>query len=357
MKLRFLPILFAMVAIFVGCEKDDDSPTNPGTYTPSDSTWSDGSGGYNVRLNATSSSAYRYYDLSNRSVVEITDWQSSTNMVWDLAFRRFMGKTNGGASGGAGMKAVDMASLNFADSTNFDAVASVPAIADSLWMEDRMTLAIPDADWWWYTGPPNHWILPTKTTFMIKTAIGKFGKVSIDSLALSTMSRAGMVTLKFVYQTDGSTNIGGAAQFATIDATTGPAYFSFSTGGSVAIATPSNSTAWDLMIDGYSIKLNSSLSGPGMAGAIKSDTTFDATVTVPAGQPFNQDGSISVFGTDSVMPWFNYLELNRTLLTKNHVYLLRTSANVTYKMQITNYYMVVGGTSQSGWMQFRFKQL
>jgi len=356
MKLPLSILLVCTTIFFFGCEKDDGSPTNPNTYTPTDSTWSDSTRGYNVRLNATSYSSYRYYSLANHDMVSISDAQASVSNNWELAFRRYYGKINGGASGGAGLRAVDLASLSISDSVNFEGVTVVPMIADSLWQEDELTLAIADSAWWYYTGPPNHLILATRQTFVLKTASGKYAKMVIDSLAGSTRTSAGILTVKFVYQADGMTHLNGVEQLTTLDATANPAYFSFASGGAVSVADPMMSQAWDFVVDGFSIRLNSAASGPGMAASIKSDTTFNATLEAPVGPPYSQDMSVSVFGTESLDPWFNYNQQHE-LISKRHVYVVRTSANLYYKLQIENYYMVVGGASQGGWMQFRYKQL
>jgi len=354
MKVRFLSMILVALVIFAGCEKDDNI-TTPNAYTPTDSTWTDGAGGYNVRLNATTVGHYRYYDLTNRQVVEISDAASHSNGLWQVAFSRYLGKTNGGASGSANMKAVDLAAVGLADSVNFEAIATAPAIADSLWHVDETTFAI-SSDWYIYTGPPLHQILSARKTYYVKSAAGKYAKMTIDTLRNSTMSSAGIATVRFVYQADGSTTFTESVHTVDLNATAGPAYLSFATGAAVVIADPLSSMAWDVMLDGYDIKLNGTIHGPGAAGALESELSFELTTSVPAGAPFFQDNYLSVFGDASTNSWFSY-GAQHELGSKNHVYLLKTAGGTVFKMQMKNYYLIVNGASQSGWIQFRFKQL
>jgi len=320
--MRNILIALALSALFfaVGCEKDDSTgPTGPGPYTPSDSTWSDGSGGYYVRLNATSSSSFRYYDLANRQVVSITDAEARTNNIWTFAFMRYSGKTNGGVSGSSDVRAVDLARIGHADSVNFDAVTSVPAIDSSAWESDRTSYAL--VDWWIYTGPPAHQILPSRKVYVLKTAGGKYAKMTIDSISDYGRSHVGTLAIKFVYQADGSATLSGPARWSNLDCSSGTAYFSFATGGAVAIADPMTSLDWDFQVSGFDIKLNSSLHGRGQAAVFAPDTTFDALLAAPIGPPYAKDGAISVFGSLEVNPWFNY-GAQHELISKNHVYIL-----------------------------------
>lgn len=288
MKLRFLSIYIIAIAILSGCENNDDSPTSSGIYTPGDSTWSDGSGGYHVRLKATSYDRYRYYDLSTRSVIDLADADALTDNSWQLGFRRYFGKINGGTSGAGDMKAVDLAALNHPDSIDYNDIVTLPFIADSLWESDSLSLAIADEDWWFYTGAPAHQILPTRKAFILKTAAGKFAKFTIDSISGSSRDAVGIVGLKYVYQSDGSTNLNGETRLAELDASAHPVYFLFDEGQTVQIGNPLTSTEWDLQISGYQIRLNSASSGPGSAAALPSDTTFDAIVDAPVGPPINR---------------------------------------------------------------------
>lgn len=352
MKVRLLTLMLAVLAfVVVGCEKDDDSPTNPGTYTPADSTWSDGSGGYNVRLNATTNGRYRYYDLANRAVVDVSEAQAGANNLWTLAFSRYLGKLNGGASGAAGVKGVDLAMLGSADSVNFDNVTT-PAIADSLWQEDEVSLAVTG---WYNYDFMTHQFRPSHKAYILKSASEKYAKMELDSL-VAARSGIAKAFVRYLYQADGSTNLTGTPQRVELDCSSGAGYFSFAN-GAVTVADPMTSSAWDFKIEGFDVKLNCPINGPGMASAVMSDSTFDEiTNGSNGGSPFFQDSYLSVFGSASEHPWFRY-GAQHELSSKNHVYLIKTAAGTIYKMQLQNYYLVVGGASQSGWIQFRFKQL
>ena len=142
-----------------------------------------------------------------------------------------------------------------------------------------------------------------------------------------------------------------------LDCSAGSAYFSFATGGAVVVNDPMNSTAWDFKVDGWDIKLNSAIHGPGQAAVSPGGTDFDAVTDAPnAPQAYMTDGLTSIFGTATEHPWFRYSDQHE-LITKNHVYLLKFPDNRIFKLQIENYYKIVSGSPQSGWVQFRFREI
>jgi len=353
MKLRFLSLMLVALAVFVGCDKDDKI-TNPNTYTPTDSTWTDGAGGYNVRLNATTNGRFRYYDLTNRQVVEVSEAGSHSSALWQVAFSRYLGKVNGGASGDAGMTAVDLATIGNPDSVNFDSISTVPTVDSSAWQADRVARAV---EGWYDYNPGTHEFLPSHKAYIVKTATGKYAKMEIDSLGNLSRSGVGLAVIKYVYQDDGTNNLRDSTKRVTLDCSNGAGFFSFATGGRVAVGDQWNSTSWDFKLEDFELALNSTINGLGTASAVMSDSSFDdITSGWNGGSPFFQDSYLSVFGSASDHPWFSY-GAQHELSSKNHVYLLKTMGGTVFKMQIKNYYMIVDGASQGGWIQFRFKQL
>ncbi|HRP70827.1 MAG TPA: HmuY family protein, partial [Turneriella sp.] len=74
-----------------------------------------GGGLYETKLDATSDSAWVYFDFENPSGITVAN--PSTNNDWDIAFKRFMIKVNGGASGNANVQVVALNADNFASRT------------------------------------------------------------------------------------------------------------------------------------------------------------------------------------------------------------------------------------------------
>lgn len=368
---RFGLFAMAVLAILIsgGCEKEEEkSPTGPTPYTPADSVWEDGEGGWYARLNAAGSS-YRYFNLVDREVVSITDPEALTNSQWHLAFKGVNGKLNGGISGPLGVKGVDLATIGHPDSVNYERVTSLPAVDSLQWKFDQVDYAVNN---WWSYDFISHTLRPTRNLYVLITATGKYAKMVVDSIK---GARQTDFTIKFVYQPDGTRNLSGPPQYAEISAASGVVYFSFAQGSAVNIPDPAASTEWDFAIDitrarteGYLFKLNGSIHGPGSAAAYpmyQENNDFDAVTEAPAtaiGQGYFQDGYGSIFGfpTRSGSGWYNYNPVVHEIVSKRHVYLLSipvSGGTAYFKLQIVNYYLVVAGVPQSRWVTFRFGRL
>ena len=361
MKSKLYIVSLMLLALFIGCESDDDKgPTGPGEYTPTDSTWSDGSGGWFVRLDATSYERYRYYNLDAREVVDISDQQAGADDDWHIAFSRINGKLNGGASGPIGIVGVDLADIGHSDSINFDAVSSLPAIQAEQWEEDVVNLVFDG--WYLYTGPPEHKVLPTHNLFVMVTAVGNYAKVKVDTIKNPAREDPGTLTLKYVYQPDGSTDLSGQTQEVDLDASSGLAYWSFARGGSVEVLDPTTSLEWDLMFDGYEARINGGISGPGQASVYPmylEINDFDAVVSAPQGGGYFADAIQSIFGAPTVpgSEWYDYNPVVHEIISKGHIYILKLPGDQYFKLAIVNYYYVIEGQPQSGWVTLRFKEL
>lgn len=363
MKTTTLVAALLALALAAGCSKEDEGLTGPGVWTPADSTWSDGFGGYLVRLNATAAAKFRYYSLVTRQVVDITDAAAPTNRDWTIAWSRVNGKLNGGDAGPLNVKAVDLAHIGNPDSVNFDNITAVPTVADSLWEEDAVNLVFKP---WYSYDPAQHQLVPSRNLFVMKTATGKYAKVVVDSLRNpAPPPNMGTIVLKYVYQADGSINLSGETQYAAIVGTSGSVVFSFAAGGAVNVADPITSTAWDIWFDAYDAKTNGGISGPGNAAVYPmylENNDFTSVTQAPSGTGqggYFADNIESVFGAPTVpgSEWYDYNPVVHEVSSKHHVYLLKLPGGRHFKLQMQNYYLVVSGEVQSGWVQFRIKEL
>lgn len=357
MNLKIAFLVLAVLVLGWGCGEDDNPADTGGTWTPADCTWADGSGGYYLRLNASSSASYRYYDLVGRQVVEVSDAAAAADNRWHLAFKRYAGKLNGGASGTLGVEGVDLADLGLADSTDFDAVTSVPPEAAGAWESDYLSLVFDG----WYIYIPGQGVDLTRNLFLVKCSSGGYAKVVIDSIWDHFIPPdMGSVRLRYVWSA--TTDLSGAARTATVTVESGRALWSFARGDTVN-ADPTASTDWDLMFQAYDVRTNSGVSGPGTAAVLPmGGAPFESVGTVPAGAPFFTDSYASVFTgpvTDDGSQWYEYRQQNNVheLVSRRHVYIIKLPGDRHFKLQIQNYYLVVGGTPQSGWLTMRFKEL
>ncbi len=349
--LFLLPIL--MMVLVIGCS-DDDSPTgNGGDYTPADSFWTDGNTNY-ARLDATNYDNYKHFNLVNSETV-------AADGEWHVAFKRELGKLNGGSSGNLGVVGVDLAGIGHADSTAFDNVTAV-TIADDLYQADTYKYRF--EGWQYYTGDPLHEIRATHKPFLLMTADGNHAKVVIDSIyGYAQPPNMGTIGLSYVYNPDGE-DLTGATMTVEIDGSSGSVYFSFATGGAVDITDPATSTDWDLHFNNFDVKVNGGAGGPGGAGVYLGDDLPDNFDDILNGETngYFADAMLSVFGPEDVemnrIQWYNYTgSPAHELLTKNHVYIIKLPNGNLFKLAIENYYAVIDEMATPAWYTIKYAEL
>lgn len=354
MKRLLVLATLLMLEIVVGCSKDDN-PTGPNNNPPANtatSTWVD-SGYWRTTLNASSYSAFMGFSFATKDTT-LSGVPKANSTGWDMAFRREIVKLNGGTSTtnagdceGANLGVVDFKDVVLADTASIS------------WVEDSISFAVDD--WYVYTGPPLHQLLPTHYVYSMVDAEGdNYIKFRIDSLVGAGMPpNMGTVFITYYYQpTANSKVLSGATSTASIVVESGTAYFDFSSGATVTPVDPSSATDWDLAFSAYTVMLNSGPHGPGYAAAFDAYATLTDSTDIneftaqPTGPSMTPDGSSSAF-TD----WYNYTGAPlHQLLSKENVYLVRTGGKV-YKVKIESYYANVGGTPTSGWYTFIWKEL
>jgi hypothetical protein len=184
-------------------------------------------------------------------------------------------------------------------------------------------------------------------------------KFRIDSIVGAGMPPdMGTIHITYFYQsTPSSTDLSGATSEIAIPVGAVKTYFDFSSGTTVTPASPENSTEWDIAFYAYDIYQNSGPNGSGSCAAfpaydeLATATDIDAFTSQPAA-PMFPDIFASVLAD-----WYNYTgPPSHQLLSKEHVYLIKT-AGVVYKMQIISYYANVGGVPTSGWYTFDWAEL
>ena len=357
---RFL-IVVLLAGVFAGCT-DDTNPagSNNNNSTPTDSIWSDGAGGWYAMLDATSSTSYRYINLADRTVKTISPADAKTDNSWSLGLQRVEIKTNSGASGSGGVLAVDLAAIGSADSTGYDNITTAPAVSASDWRADTLKLRFTG---WYNYNPSTHQISPSRKLYLMMTADGGYAKLLIDSITGAGQAHAGTWVIKYVYST--TSDLSGQAKYATVDATSGSAFFSLKQGMQVNVTNPDTSTAWDLWIGAnnnpFGVRINGGISGMGKSALYLGaglTTDFDLLTTAePMG--YFSDVNLSAFGAEGfdAMTWYAYNGLTHEIQTKGRVYIIKLADNSQYKLRINNYYRVIAGNAASGWITLRFKKL
>ncbi len=345
MKRLFALAIIVSLAAIIGCS--DDNPVKPKDNGPANvvtTTWND-SGFWRTTLDANNATVFKGFSFTTKD---------TTSSSWDIAFRIATIKLDGGTSTTDGGNATG----HNLDTVDFDSIVLADTAGIS-WQADGISFAVDD--WYIYTGPPDHLMLPTKHVYSMVDAEGdNYIKFRIDSLVGAAQPPdMGTVYLTYYYQpTANSKDLSGTTSTASVVVESGTAYFDFSSGSTVSPTDPSTSTDWDIAFSAYDVMLNSGPHGPGVAAAfdayatLTDSTNIDEYTAQPTGPSMVPDGSSSVFSD-----WYNYTgEPLHRMLSKDYVYLVKVNGKV-YKMKIESYYANIGGVLTSRWYTFIWKEL
>jgi hypothetical protein len=196
-KILFIAII-SFSSLFYGCKKNDGSNNNS-------------TGGKTFVVNATSENKWVYFSFDKNDTLQISDPKNSTN--WDLAFKRFYIRSNGGLSG-IGNAGAD--SINSKNQSGFDSYNTVSNIANfsadkymqvMTYMGYGMDTVNPVLYTWFNYNLTTNQLIPTNMIFVVKTANGKFAKIWIESYYNDKDLTSGYVKFLYSYQPDGSKNL------------------------------------------------------------------------------------------------------------------------------------------------------
>ena len=329
----------AFAALISGCASDDVvAPPDPveGTVT------------------VDASRGYAYFSFADGEVVTPAPGASSSS-AWDIAFSATTVTLNGGAAGPGNVTgfcicqnagATDaqvLAMTPESEEGDFGAVTAVPAGAT--FISDALTPAISG----WFTGAGAAAQANPANSFLVRLAdsLG-YAKVHVTALQNPTAATPGIVTIEYAVQAT-ATGALGATRTLQVDLTTpGAKSVDLETG------TITNSpTDWDLRVDGFTIRVNSGVSGPGKGAAAAGAGSFESITTAKeADQAYRSDSYAGVFGSSR---WYRYNigGTGNRISPTFEVYLVRRGSAV-YKVQILNYYNVTGNPR---FITFRYEQI
>lgn len=341
---------FLSLLVFAGLGCSNNDATNPTAPTGTNSTTRHASGDYWVtQVDATSYDEPVYYSFAAKDVLSLGKPAAND---WDVAFKRSVISTNGGESGSGDVVGVDLTALGIAGDFVDVTAGDANQVAADDWVSDGKKLVL---DGYYTYNMQTHAMTVTRNVYALRDAAGRYLKLQILEINGGGAPPAmGSFVLKYVYQPEaGNTDLSGPAQIDTVDGSSGEFYYDFSSGSVVSPADPSASLDWDIKVSNYDIFLNSSFSGPGQAGANPvyalvdgmSDPTDFAfyTQAVAVAQAYALDAEESVFGE-----WYDYDGQTHSLISKGHVYLLK-SAGIYYKVKIETYYGINGVSGNFIW--------
>jgi len=298
-------------------------------------------------ITVDASAAPAYVKLGDpASTVTVTN--PSTSAEWDLSFFATSVSVNGGAAGPGGVTAyclcananATVSELQAMTPANqlaaFDAVTSGSVPAASSFIADALNPAIHG----WVTGTGSSAAaVPTKS-WIVRRSAGSviLGKFRVTAVSGATATSAGNVTVEYSIQPSSGAAFG-AVQTRTLNVAAGPVYLDLAAGPVSA------TSAWDLQLSGYDIKVNGGVSGTGGVSALLDDSTPFASITAAYASTapsvaYRSDSFGGVFATS---PWYRYniTGTDNQIWPNFNVYLVRRGDTV-FKVQITGYYNTAG---------------
>lgn len=299
------------------------------------------------------SAAWSYASLRDSSLVTPAP-SARESSAWDLGFFSTNVTLNGGEAGPGGITgfcicqnagattAGILAMTPESERADFDAVTAVPAGAT--FVADVLTPAVSG----WFTGSGAAATADPSRTFLVRLAdsVG-YAKVHVTSIQGASAMSAGKVTLEYAVQPTAVAPLGPTRTFQVDLTTPGAKSVDLETGTLTTIAAD-----WDLRLEGFTIRVNSGVSGPGKGAAAVAAGTFASIASAKAAdQAYRPDVYAGVFGTNK---WYRYnLAGDNRISPTFDVYLIKRGSAV-YKLQLINYYSATGSPR---FITFRYKQI
>lgn len=342
--------LLAIPLLLVGVLACEDEATAPTDEFPEGT----------LMVDASSAVAFSYITLADGgSVVTPADPANSTD--WDVAFRRFGVRLNGGVAGpgsvagynlgnNAALTSEEVVALDATDGeAAFEAVTADDIPAASAFEEDGIA---PDPGGSWFRFDPQAGTLVANpgAAWKVQESGGGFAVFRVSELVMAGQAPQS-ITLEYRHQ-DGGGDLG-TAQTVQIDLTAGAGYAGFADGGLYDVS----SCDWDV---GVTPELAIEVNDACGAGTFPLDATDDFTALTVADDAPEYGGFLAALSgafpatvdDASGAFWYN-IEGNSRLWPTYNVFLVRVGQD-TYKVQITDYYDATGA---SGFPTLRFQRL
>jgi hypothetical protein len=287
--------------------------------------------------------------------VEVADAASST--AWDIAFFATSVMLNGGDAGPGGVVGhclcanADLTDAEVGALTAEAALAAFEAVtaedvppSGEAWETDAL---VPALQGWYAYDPVAHVVSANPNrVWKLRAADGQaYAKLHVTGIEDATQAEAGRVTFEYAVQPAKGAPMG-AAQSATVDVSGGARVYFSLTQGAV-----SDESDWDLLFEGWTIRLNGGVSGSGDAGAVVVDEPFGGiTDASDMGTLYRGD---TYGGAFAAHPWYRYNITgdDHQIWPTFDVYLVKRGSEV-YKVQLISYYHPANATSRHITMRY-----
>lgn len=152
-------------------------------------------------VDARSKEIWMYFDFSRGAVVAVQDPKTDE---WDLAFQRYVIKTNGGDTNPAGQGA--LLSLGEREVASVTQVPATAAFISDVRTKNRLASYNPVVEKWYNYSYLANVLAPKPVVYIVRTQDGKYAKMRLLSYYCKD-NMAGCLTFEYVYQGDGSPNL------------------------------------------------------------------------------------------------------------------------------------------------------
>ena len=183
----------------------------------------------------------------------------------------------------------------------------------------------------WFTGTGAAALADTTKHWLVRLADSTtYAVLRVKAITGATATTAGTVTLEYRYQGSATAALS-TSETIVVDVSTGPKRIDLNTR-----TLTTDATAWDIMLDGFTMRVNGGITGVGKAAAAVGSGQFaTATTAVTMANAYRQDTYAGIFGTNRY--WKYNLAGDFRVSPTFDVYLLRRGTR-TYKLQVINYY-------------------
>jgi hypothetical protein len=193
------------VLVLVGCGtpagRDDPAAT---TYEPTPPRIQDVGeqlvGPILYTIDARSPDVWMYFDFARGAVVGLQDPHTE---AWDLAFQRYVIRSNGGQTNPAAQGA--LLSLDERPFTAIDRVPEKAIFVADVRPANRPFSYNPVIEKWFDYSYLSNVLAPKRLSYIVRTRDGKYAKMRIVSY-YCTNHKSGCLTFEYVYQGNGSRN-------------------------------------------------------------------------------------------------------------------------------------------------------
>jgi hypothetical protein len=321
-----------------------------------------------VEINASSNTEFTYFNLGSGQVVAPAN--PATSSDWDIAFRRYTVRLNGGTGGPKGVQGYNLE--NNVDATDTEVLAFTPE-NQLPYFESVDATDIPAASEFTTEGlAPDFtsWFTPTSTglnpnplaVWKLRRATGAgagtYALIHVTAIGNNPPPTVRMTSISFGYRLQTAPGTLGAEQTATLTLPSGTTEAGLNLTTGTQVAPTAGDCAWDIKVtDQYTFEVNAACN----AGTFPLDAsqTF-ATATRADDAPqygafvAQVSGPIPGSFEDPAGPFLYNLAGDNRLSPTFNVYLVKVGSAV-YKVQLTRYYSVTGGAS--GYPTIRYKQI